>query len=281
MGPWPTSPSSAAMRCTCRSRTDHLTSWSMSRRRMPMAMTPTFLREVRRVLHPQGRFLYADYRTRRKVARLEQMASTAGLTGELRDITINVVSACELDAERRRRIIRGGLPWYCRPMLRQQPRRLLGPAGNAELRALSRRRQNVLPDLHVSLPARRVILGQAREDAEHDRGRRDPSARQRRVRWQLAPIRGRGAPAGRRPQAPAIADGPDLDRLNLIPNWQRPARAPVPGVGRPVRGPLPFLVTVRASSNDPALVRSGRRPRRVARRGRWSRDLSALGCVLA
>ncbi len=75
-----------------------------------------FLREVRRVLHPQGRFLYADYRTRRKVACLEQMASTAGLTGELRDITNNVVSACELDAERRRRIIRGGLPWYCRPI---------------------------------------------------------------------------------------------------------------------------------------------------------------------
>ena len=107
-----------------------------------------FLREVRRVLHPQGRFLYADYRTRRKVACLEQMASTAGLTGELRDITNNVVSACELDAERRRRIIRGGLPWYCRPIFAEQPRRLLGPAGNAEFRALSRRRQNVLPDLH-------------------------------------------------------------------------------------------------------------------------------------
>jgi ubiquinone/menaquinone biosynthesis C-methylase UbiE len=76
-----------------------------------------FLREVRRVLHPRGRFLYADYRTRTKVARLEQLVRSAGLAGELRDITPNVVSACELDAERRRRIIRTRLPWYARPWL--------------------------------------------------------------------------------------------------------------------------------------------------------------------
>lgn len=77
----------------------------------------TFLREVRRVLNPQGRFLYADYRTRTKVARLEQLARAAGLTGELRDITLNVVRACELDAERRRKIIRAGLPWHARLLL--------------------------------------------------------------------------------------------------------------------------------------------------------------------
>ena len=74
----------------------------------------TFLREVARVLRPGGRFLYADYRTRRKVPRLEQLAHTAGLRGELRDITPNVVSACELDAERRRGVIRSGVPWYYR-----------------------------------------------------------------------------------------------------------------------------------------------------------------------
>ena len=73
-----------------------------------------FLREVARVLPPGGRFLYADYRTRRKVPRLEQLARAAGLQGELRDITPNVVSACELDAERRRGLIRTGVPWYHR-----------------------------------------------------------------------------------------------------------------------------------------------------------------------
>jgi ubiquinone/menaquinone biosynthesis C-methylase UbiE len=76
-----------------------------------------FLREVRRVLNPQGRFLFADYRTRRKVPMLERLAGAAGLAGELRDITPNVVRACELDAERRRRIIRTGLPWYTRLLL--------------------------------------------------------------------------------------------------------------------------------------------------------------------
>lgn len=76
-----------------------------------------FLQEVRRVLSPQGRFLYADYRTRRKIPRLEQLALASGLAGELRDITKNVVSACELDAERRRGVIRSGVPWFYRLLL--------------------------------------------------------------------------------------------------------------------------------------------------------------------
>lgn len=73
-----------------------------------------FLREVTRVLRRGGRFLYADYRTRRKVPRLERLARNAGLEGELRDITANVVSACRQDAGRRRALIRSGLPWYSR-----------------------------------------------------------------------------------------------------------------------------------------------------------------------
>lgn len=76
-----------------------------------------FLTEVRRVLAPGGRFLFADYRTRRKIHVLEELACAAGLAGELRDITTNVVNACQLDAERRRRMIRTGLPWYARPLL--------------------------------------------------------------------------------------------------------------------------------------------------------------------
>jgi ubiquinone/menaquinone biosynthesis C-methylase UbiE len=75
-----------------------------------------FLREVRRVLRARGWLLYADHRTRRKVPRLEQLARAAGLAGPLRDITPNVVRACELDRERRRALIRSGLPWWCRPL---------------------------------------------------------------------------------------------------------------------------------------------------------------------
>ena len=69
------------------------------------------------MLSPQGRILYADYRTRRKIPRLEQLALASGLAGELRDITKNVVSACELDAERRRGVIRSGVPWFYRLLL--------------------------------------------------------------------------------------------------------------------------------------------------------------------
>jgi SAM-dependent methyltransferase len=73
-----------------------------------------FLREVARVLRPGGRFLFADYRARHKVHLLEDLAAAIGLRGELRDITRNVVAACELDAGRRQELIRCGLPWYFR-----------------------------------------------------------------------------------------------------------------------------------------------------------------------
>ncbi len=84
---------------------------------------PGFLREVRRVLGARGRFLYADHRTRRKVDRLEQHARAAGLAGRLRDITANVVQACELDSERRRALIRSGVPWWYRLLGRRQVER--------------------------------------------------------------------------------------------------------------------------------------------------------------
>jgi SAM-dependent methyltransferase len=89
-----------------------------------------FLREVVRVLRPGGRFLYADYRARRKVHLLERLAPAAGLRGELRDITPNVVSACELDAERRRGIIRTGVPWYYRLLLADSFERYSGLPGS-------------------------------------------------------------------------------------------------------------------------------------------------------
>lgn len=88
-----------------------------------------FLREVVRVLRPGGRFLYADYRKRRKVHQLERLTRAAGLRGELRDITSNVVTACELDAERRRGIIRSGVPWYCRLLLSESFERYAGLPG--------------------------------------------------------------------------------------------------------------------------------------------------------
>ena len=75
-----------------------------------------FFGEVGRVLRAEGRLLYGDHRTSRKMGRLEQHLRAAGLGGMLRDITANVVRACELDSTRRRALIRSGLPWWCRPL---------------------------------------------------------------------------------------------------------------------------------------------------------------------
>ena len=68
--------------------------------------------------------------------------------GELRDITPNVVSACELDAERRRGIIRSGVPWYYRLLFSGSFERYSGYTGNGHLRALPQRRSHLFPDLH-------------------------------------------------------------------------------------------------------------------------------------
>jgi SAM-dependent methyltransferase len=98
-----------------------------------------FLREVRRVLRAPGRLLYADHRTRRKVPRLEQLARAAGFAGSLRDVTANVVRACELDSARRRALIRSGLPWWSGPLGRRRLERYAGIPGTMAFERLRNR----------------------------------------------------------------------------------------------------------------------------------------------
>ncbi|HSA80154.1 MAG TPA: methyltransferase domain-containing protein, partial [Geminicoccaceae bacterium] len=98
-----------------------------------------FLREVRRVLRVRGRLLYADHRTRRKVPRLEQLARAAGFAGALHDVTSNVVRACDLDSERRKALIRSGLPWWSRPFGRGRLERYAGIPGTAAYERLRSR----------------------------------------------------------------------------------------------------------------------------------------------
>jgi SAM-dependent methyltransferase len=95
-----------------------------------------FLREIRRVLRNGGRLLYADYRTRRKMPRLEKRMRRAGLAGSLRDVTANVVRACELDSVRRRALIRSGLPWWYRPFGVRQLEQYAGVPGTAAFERL-------------------------------------------------------------------------------------------------------------------------------------------------
>ena len=65
-----------------------------------------FLAEVRRVLRPGGRLLYADFRERRQFQEWRELLVDAGFTIESQhDITANVVRALDLDHDRRRVLI--------------------------------------------------------------------------------------------------------------------------------------------------------------------------------
>jgi ubiquinone/menaquinone biosynthesis C-methylase UbiE len=65
-----------------------------------------FLREVRRVLRPDGYFLYADFRSRDELDGWRAALVAAGLQPVVeRDITRGVVAALDADDERKRRLI--------------------------------------------------------------------------------------------------------------------------------------------------------------------------------
>jgi SAM-dependent methyltransferase len=66
----------------------------------------TFVREVRRVLRPDGRFLYADFRPREEVAGWRASLSAAGFAIESeRDLRPGVVAALDADDDRKRTLI--------------------------------------------------------------------------------------------------------------------------------------------------------------------------------
>jgi ubiquinone/menaquinone biosynthesis C-methylase UbiE len=102
---------------------------------------PVFVREVRRVLGPHGRFLYADYRKRREMQPFEELLRMSGLAGRLRDITANVVRACELDSERRRALIRSGLPRWAYLLGRRRVERYAGIPGTVSFERLRSRQR--------------------------------------------------------------------------------------------------------------------------------------------
>jgi ubiquinone/menaquinone biosynthesis C-methylase UbiE len=90
-----------------------------------------FFREVWRVLRSGGAFLYADSRMRQHVPRAMQLLSKIGFKGNFQDITSNVARACELDSERRRALIRSGVPWPYRVLMRRRLDSYAGIAGSA------------------------------------------------------------------------------------------------------------------------------------------------------
>lgn len=93
-----------------------------------------FFHEVWRVLRSGGAFLYADSRMRQHVPRPVKLLHKAGFKGDLRDVTSNVARACELDTERRRALIRSGVPWPYRVLMRRKLDNYAGIAGGATYR---------------------------------------------------------------------------------------------------------------------------------------------------
>lgn len=79
-----------------------------------------FFREVRRVLRPSGTFLYCDTRKAENASRVPEALRRAGLAGEFRDITANVIEACRQDSARRLRLLKGRAPWIYWTLFRHE-----------------------------------------------------------------------------------------------------------------------------------------------------------------
>jgi ubiquinone/menaquinone biosynthesis C-methylase UbiE len=79
-----------------------------------------FFSEVRRVLKPDGIFLYTDsFRTEKADAAVDALKS-AGFEAKFDDITANVAEACRIDSPRRREVIRSRAPLLAKLFLGKQ-----------------------------------------------------------------------------------------------------------------------------------------------------------------
>jgi SAM-dependent methyltransferase len=70
-----------------------------------------FFEEVRRVLKPDGVFLYCDTRKVEHIPAVADALRLAGLWGPFRDITEHVLEACRQDSPRRLALLRKRMPW--------------------------------------------------------------------------------------------------------------------------------------------------------------------------
>lgn len=103
-----------------------------------------FFAEVERVLRPGGVFLYCDSRRAGEAAGVAGMMGQAGLTGDFRDITENVLAACRVDSARRLRLIQGRVPWIYRLMFGKELRSYAAVEGSKKFEAFVTRRRRYL-----------------------------------------------------------------------------------------------------------------------------------------
>ena len=79
-----------------------------------------FFSEVRRVLKPNGVFLYTDSFRTKNVDDVKRAFKAAGFEGTFDDITANVAEACRLDSPRRQEVIRSRAPLLAQLFLGKQ-----------------------------------------------------------------------------------------------------------------------------------------------------------------
>jgi SAM-dependent methyltransferase len=84
------------------------------------ASIDAFLAEVNRVLRPNGRFLFADFRYREAVTDLDEAIARAGFSVMRKvDITANIVRSLREDSERRVSLIEHRVPAFLRSLVRE------------------------------------------------------------------------------------------------------------------------------------------------------------------
>lgn len=123
----------------------------------------TFFREVSRVLRPGGAFLYSDPGYPAKIDAVKRHLLDAGLHGKFRDITDNVVEACRLDDQRRRRMIRSRVPWHLRPLIARRLDEYAAVVGTSKFEAFRSRRRLYLMTCAIKAeasPAEAAILAE-------------------------------------------------------------------------------------------------------------------------
>ena len=98
---------------------------------------PRFLAEVRRVLKPDGWFLFADFRRREEMPALRQQLVEAGFeVVRATDITPNILRALVVDNERKLALIHRSVPWLIRKTFKE----FAAVPGSATYESFSERR---------------------------------------------------------------------------------------------------------------------------------------------